>query len=166
MIAYSYIEKNLKSLDFRYRKSRSIKDASFASKLAVLELCGWIEVSLDDCIERASARVLTAPESKKFIKEKIKRNYGFDYDQHFRAMIVNLIGIWGFEKIFRKVNVAVATNFVNELKTLKKSRDSLAHTYTRDATQQIDAPSLTLARFFNLKAGFAAFDRELRRNCR
>ncbi len=166
MIAYSYIENNLRSLDFRYRKSESIKDASFVSKLAILELCGWIEVSLDDCIERASARVLKMPENEKFMKQKIKKNAGFDYDAHFKAMIVNLIGIWGFEKIVQQVDPAVATNFMNELRILKVSRNSLAHTYTRDATQQIDAPSTTRARFSNLKAGFVAFDGELRRYCR
>lgn len=166
MIAYSYIENNLKTLDILYRRSKSNKDASFASKLAILELCGWIEVSLDDCIERASIRVLKDAKSRTFMQDKIKRNYGFEYEAHFRAMMVNLIGIWGFETIVKKVNIAVAVNFTNELNALKIKRNSLAHTYTRGVTAHYDAPSITLARLVNLKAGFAAFDGELRKYCR
>jgi hypothetical protein len=165
MIAYSYIENNLILLDARYRRSRSIKDANFASKLAILELCGWIEVSLDDCIERASQRVLKDAANRRFIKEKILRNYGFEYERHFKSMLVHLIGIWGFEIIFRRVDTAVSLNFINELNALKIRRNSLAHTYTRGVTPHYDAPSITIARFANLKSGFAAFDGELRKYC-
>ncbi len=165
MIAYSYIERNLNALDVRYRKSKSIKDASFVSKLAILELCGWIEVSLDDCIERASVRVLKDSESRKFIQDKIKKNYGFEYENHFRGMMVNLVGIWGFERIVRNIDAGVSANFMSELKSLTVKRNSLAHTYTLGATQHYDAPSSTLGRLINLKAGFSAFDRELRRYC-
>jgi hypothetical protein len=160
------IEENLKSLNLRYRRSKSIESASFASKLAILELCGWIEVSLDECIDRASNRVLQKQESRKFIAEKVKKNSGFDYDSHFRTMIVNLIGIWGFEKIVQNVETTIVVNFMNELNTLKIKRNSLAHTYTRAITEHYDAPSITLERFVHIRAGFEAFERALQNYCR
>ena len=58
MIAYSYIENNLDQLDKRYVKSKTSRDASYYSKLAILELCGWIEMSIDDCIVRSANRIL------------------------------------------------------------------------------------------------------------
>ena len=50
MIAKSYILANLNALDARYKRASRAKDALFASKLALLELCGWIEESMDDIV--------------------------------------------------------------------------------------------------------------------
>ena len=56
MIARTYILDNLNKLDVRYRKAATLKDSLFYSKLAVLELCGWIEESMDDVILRCARR--------------------------------------------------------------------------------------------------------------
>jgi hypothetical protein len=166
MIAFSYIERNLKSLDARYNQSKSIQDANFASKLAILELCGWIEESMDDCILRASIRVLRKPKSRAFVQDKVKRNFGFEYDRHFKSMIIALVGVWGYEKISKGITPATYISFSSELDTLKVTRNSLAHTYTKGVTVQYDAPSVTLARLKILKSGFQAYDSALRTYCR
>lgn len=82
MIAYSYIEKNLKVLDARYMRSSSIMDKNFASKLAVLELCGWIEQSMDNCILSVSTRVLRQTNNRKLIEIGVNRHHGFEFDRN------------------------------------------------------------------------------------
>ena len=59
MIARSYILTNLKTLDRKYNRATSTRDSLFYSKLAILELCGWIEESMDDIVLRCACRHLT-----------------------------------------------------------------------------------------------------------
>ena len=165
MIAYSYIEKNLQELDKRYRRSRGIKDANFTSKLATLELCGWIEESMDDCILRASVRVLRQNDNRNFIKEKVKRTYGFEYERHFKTMMINLVGVSGFEKINQSIDPAVEARFKAALNSLKSMRNSLAHTYTKGITQPYHAPSVAIELQLDVKAGLKAYDSALRKFC-
>lgn len=165
MIAYSYIETNLRELDTRFRSSRRIKDKNFASKLAIMELCGWIEESMDDCILTASNRVLKEESNRNWIKNRVRRNHGFEYEHHFKSLIINLIGIWGFEKIIGGISDAVELKFSSELKTLKKRRNAIAHTYIKGVTQEYDAPSTTIERLVHVKAGLKAYDAALREYC-
>jgi hypothetical protein len=162
MIACSYIESNLDLIDKRYLKSKTNRDASYYSKLAVLELCGWIEMSIDDCIIKTANRILKDQVSKKVIDERIKRTYGFEYENHFRSLIMALIGIQGFERVERKITPATVTNFKSELGSLKTSRNSLAHTYIRGTTVTYDAPSVTRSRYAHVKTGLLEYDRVLR----
>lgn len=162
MIAFSYIEGNLSSLDQRYGKAKSNVEASYYSKLATLELCGWIEMSIDDCILRCAYRIVRSREARKLIEERVKRTYGFEYENHFRSLIMSLIGIHGFERVEKRIDQSVIANFRSALGSLKTSRNSLAHTYTRGATASYDAPSLTLGRYSQVKAGISEYDRVLR----
>ncbi len=162
MIAYSYIEKNLSSLDKKYRLTKSNTEARYYSKLATLELCGWIETSIDDSILRCANRLLKSRSARKIVEKEVKRTYGFEYERHFRSLIITLIGIHGFEKVEMCIEPSVLSNFMSALGSLKISRDMLAHTYTKGATSHYDAPSLTLGLYYNVKAGISAYDRALR----
>ncbi len=165
MIAYSYIERNLRALDSRYRSPKtSTRDANFVSKLAMLELCGWIEVSMDDCILRASIRVLKDEGNRRRLEEKVLRNYGFEYERHFKSMMIQVFGLWGFEKIFRSVDATIAARFSSELGRLKTKRNTLAHTYTPGVTEEYDAPSAALGSFAIVKSGLQAYDSAIRKH--
>ena len=167
MIAYTYIERNLRSLDARYRSRRaSAKDAKFTSKLAILELCGWIEVSMDECILRAGDRVLRSADTRLLLQREVGRIYGFEYEKHFRSMMIQIVGIWGFEKIRNSIGTSISTRFSTELNTLKHKRNSLAHTYTHGVTSHYDAPSVTLGSFAIIKSGLKAYDSAIREYCR
>ncbi len=146
----------------RYLKSKTTRDTSYYSKLAVLELCGWIEMSIDDCIIKTANRILSDQTSKKVIEDRIKRTYGFEYENHFRSLIMALIGIHGFEKVEKKISPAIITNFKSELGSLKVSRNTLAHTYTRGTTITYDAPSVTIGRYAHVKNGILEYDKVLR----
>lgn len=164
MTAYSRIEKNLKDLDSRYQNDDDT-DAYFTSKLAILELCGWIEEAMDECITSAYAGRLKHKANRKFIEAKVRRNFGFDYDRNFKPMIVALVGILGFEKISNGINADVFKRLKDDLDELKKARNSLAHTYTTDATERCDAPSVTIGRLANVKAGLDAYGAALKEYC-
>ena len=162
MIAYSYIEKNLDALDKSNLSSKSNKSKMYLSKVATLELCGWIEVSIDDIILRCNNRILKVKKSKDSVENQVKITYGFEYEKRFRSLIVILIGHFGFEKIEKGIDPQIVANFKSELGNLKVARNSLAHTYTRGVTPHYDAPSVTKNRYQKVRAGLSEYDRMIR----
>lgn len=162
MIAYSYIRRNLRSLDYRYQHAKTTRDANYHSKLAILELCGWLETAIDEAVLRTGSRILRSSAAQDFLAEKVKRTYGFEYERHLKSLIVALVGISGFERIEKSMDIGVLLNFKSELEALKIRRNSLAHTYTKGATVFYDAPSITLARLSNCEAGIREYDTRLR----
>lgn len=164
MISKSYITANLNELNAAYNNS-SGKQALYFSKLAILELCGWIELSVDDLIERHAIRHLRDASNRKFVTgDIIKRNYGFDYNINFRHMMMRTIGIVTLERVEAAIDPAVIAPFSAQLGNLKAVRNQLAHTYVKGnaATLLIDAPSVTKARFGDLYAGLIAYETRLR----
>ena len=162
MIAYSYITKNLALLERKYSAAPTVTDACFFSKMAILELCGWIEESIDDLVVKAGNRMLKVDSNRTFLERKVKGNYGFEYEKHFRGLLVSLIGYAGCESVEKNVDRIIVLNFKNELKTLKARRNSLAHTYTKGVTHHYDAPSITIARYDKIASGLRAYDEALR----
>lgn len=164
MISRSYILDTLKSLDRRYNRATSLKESLFYSKLAILELCGWIEESMDDVVLRCAYRHLTDKEYIKYFKEQIvDKTYGFDYHQNFRKMLIQLLGIINVEKIEKRVDASKQLRFTATLDGLKKVRNSEAHTHIKGVTRSINAPSITLSQFPALYNGLLEFDAALRR---
>lgn len=79
----------------------------FYSKLALIELCGWIEETMDDIVLRCAKRCLKSPANQKFIKDVIiKPNYNFQYEA-FRKMLMIVIGLATLEKIEKKLEKTV-----------------------------------------------------------
>lgn len=162
MISKTYINNNLRGLDASFRATTNNKHLYYFSKLSILELCGWIEMSMDDIVMRHCNRKVRLPINHKFIeKDVVGRTYGFDYDKHFRSMLIRLVGVITTEDIERNIDVTVKTLFTAELTSLKSIRNSLAHTYAK-SFPSIDAPSRTQARFGPLYDGLIAYDRALR----
>lgn len=165
MITKTNILKNLNQLDVAFRKAKSQKHSLYFSKLAILELCGWIELSMDDIIECHCNRKIKLKDNRKFVKQDVvRRTYGFDYEKNFRKMLINLIGIVGCEKIESKLPPSIHARLVADLDALKRARDSLAHTYLKGAvaTIHIDAPSVTKARFTTIYDGLIEIEKGLR----
>lgn len=165
MISKTYIIRNLNQLDSAFRKAKTQKHGVYFSKLAILELCGWIETSMDELIISHCGRHVGSASNKKFVeKEVVKKTHGFDYEINFRKMLINLVGIITCEKLETNLPVAVHTKFLAELDSLKTVRNKLAHTYLKDsaAMMTIDAPSVTRARFNFIYEGLKAFEEELR----
>jgi hypothetical protein len=163
MIAQTYILSNLKSLDYSYRHAKTAKDAQFFAKLAILELCGWIEESMDDIILRWGRKRLRETANRTYCEKQIvKRTNGFDYDSHFRNMMIRLLGIIAVEKIERHVDPTIREQMVLSLAALKRQRDPEAHTHLKGTTRTINAPSVTITQFQPVYDGLMEFDRAIR----
>jgi hypothetical protein len=164
MISKSYIQKNLKHFDSRFRRATSPKESLFYSKLALMELCGWIEMSMDDIVLRCAKRRIKDGNNTKMVADVIiKKNYGFDYQRNFRRMLISLVGLAGVERLEKKLNPPIHTLFVSTLQTLRTARNAEAHTYVKGTTRAIDAPSVTLSRFQPIYLGLRALDTRLQK---
>lgn len=163
MIAKSYIERNLRRINRLYAGTANTQDALFYSKLATLELCGWIEVSMDEMVLRTARRLLKSSSDQSFYKKKyVKKVYGFEYNQHIRPMLIGLIGVQGVVKLENRLDPVLFDPMRGALTTLKPHRDTQTHEYIKGATLVLDAPSVTLSRFKTIYEGLTELDRGLR----
>lgn len=159
MITKSYIQKNLHQIENLYNRSSNIQDGLFYSKLAILELCGWIEISMDDIVTRISKKNLKQSENIDFIeKTVIKKTSGFEYASYFRKMLINTIGIIGVEKLEKKADSMKFQRMISSLHCLKEDRNSEAHTYIKGTTRRLNAPSVTKNRFPDIYNGLKNID--------
>lgn len=165
MISKSYILSNLKTMESLYINSPTTKKSLFYSKLAILELCGWIEETMDDIILRCTKRYIKDNDNLNFVKSKvIKRTYGFEYKKHFRIMLIQILGIINLEKLERKFNPIEFQLLESNLETLKFCRDNEAHTHIKGVTNRLDSPSVTINRFRYVYDGLKDIDGKIRRS--
>jgi len=164
MISKSYIFNNLKTIESLYRKSPTTKNCLFYSKLAILELCGWIEESMDDIILRCAKRYLKDNDNLKFVKDKVvKKTYSFEYERHFKKMLIQILGIINLEKLEKKFDSIKFNLFESNLETLKIYRDNEAHTHIKGTTRRLDSPSVTLNRYKIIYDGLKEIDNKIRK---
>ena len=157
------IERNLRSLNQRYRNAPNTKEALYASKLAIIELGGWIETSMDDIVERCATRHLREQKNREFCKQKIiQTTWGFEYDKHFKNMLIRLIGLIRLERIEKHLDTGVHSAFLASLGAMKIARNLEAHTYLKGTTRSVLAPSVTLSHYSNIEKGLAQIDRAVR----
>lgn len=154
MINKRQIQNNLNQINKLYRKNIGNRKALFYSKLAILELCGYIEESMDDMIQSLAKRHLKEKNNLDYIDDPvIKRTYGFDYNSDFRNMLIQLIGVINIEKLENNVDATKFHTMKSTLGSLKQCRDLQAHTHIKGTTQRIDSPSLTQNRFQKIYEG-------------
>ena len=164
MIARSYITRNLDLINRSYLKASSQREAFFFSKLAILELCGWIEESMDDLVMRCAIRHLREPVNRDHCKKDfVERTYGFDYHKNFRFMLIRLLGLINVESIEARVDPTKLDSMTAALSSLKGQRNTEAHTHLKGTIRTINAPSVTIAQFQPLYDGLREFDRVVRR---
>lgn len=137
----------LKQLDEWYNKSSAqIGDRpQLLSKLALLELCGWIEGEFDRLILKAEGGRLRDPEW--LTRDVVDKTSGFTYSNHLRRMFSNVFG----ELFVQRIENEMEATFPGELerfniilKELWIRRCSFAHAdfAANVAAQRVfDAPS-------------------------
>lgn len=163
MIIKKNIISNLKVLNSKYRKARTPTEALLYSKLAILELCGWIEESMDELVLSISKKCIKKAGNQTIVKNIIKRTYGFEYQNNFCGMLMRIIGLIGIERLENKIDNAKLYRFKTVLSNLKTMRDSMAHTHIRGVTITINAPSTTLVQFEDVYSGLIEIDRFLKK---
>lgn len=162
MVARSYIKKNLDYCAKKHAKAGK-KESLFLAKMAVLELCGWIELSFDEVVLKCARTHLRDPASIKYVeKTVIGKTYGFEYERHFSEMLIRLIGLIRFEALESQVDPAKLAKFKAALTTLKTERDREAHTYVKGTTRTMTAPSVILSLFNDVDSALVEFEREVK----
>ena len=153
MVTKDYLLKTLNWLDQLYNDpTADDQKTSSYSKLALIELCGWIEETMDDIVLRCATRCLQSPANLKLIDKTVHNTYSFEYEA-FRKMLMIVIGLATLEKIEKK---SEKTDKISTLKgylgNLKKSRNLAAHSHTKGTLTTYDAPSETKYNFDRIYA--------------
>ncbi|HWR78021.1 MAG TPA: hypothetical protein VN283_12540 [Thiobacillus sp.] len=114
------IEATLKQLNAWFIEPSEGNDrAKLLSKLSVLELCGWLEGEFDRLALMIDSKLLN---DQNWVKEYvIDKTNGFAYVEHWRPMLVRLVG----EVIARRVERGMETTHPGDLDQLKSLLSSL-----------------------------------------
>ncbi|WDG50455.1 hypothetical protein [Pseudomonas chlororaphis] len=162
MIARTYIERNLKVLTKSFNTAPSTLLTVLYAKLVIVEVGGWIELSMDDLAKRA-AKSLKETANTKFRDNIIKTNYGFDYDMNFRQMLMKMIGLVRVEALEKRLDVATHTKMKVALSNLKIVRNQVSHTYVKNISLgTISAPSLTYSYFLDVYNGLLDIEKNMK----
>lgn len=161
MIDERDIFQSLNELNAAYNNPLSI-NAYFCSKLAIIELCGWVEISLDTLLQDYALINIHNELSHKLAEQYIKKVHSFNYNKHFQPLLVQFIGLVNLEKFLKGIDASTHQASVSELETLLTRRNSLAHTYVQGTTTTIDAPSVTIARFKKILSAFQNYESVLK----
>ena len=159
MVNYVDIENTLNYLDSTYLASMSDPLLPILlSKTAFIEFSGWIEQSMDQILYDYLDSHICETYIIKYIKDQIKKNYGFKYENNILRILSITIGAYNLENVFDKINI-------NLLKTLldkySNKRNNAAHTHTLGTTTTYDAPSVILNDFKCVKPIITAIEHEV-----
>lgn len=152
-ISSKNIRYNLKLIQKQYdsamnssRKSSSL-EAVLYSKLAIIELSGWIEETIDTILTDYLTRTINNSALRNTIeKEIIQRVYGFKYKTDFRPLMERILGGEKFQYIISHLekNGACTSQLHNALSNLNTRRERAAHAHQKGIMQSYDAPSWTI----------------------
>lgn len=165
MIAKSYIEKSLKDLDKLYSTPGSQRKATMYCKLATLELCGWIEDTVDDIVLRHAKRKLKVSINyRDYKRDFVKKNSGFLYEYHIRGLLMRLVGLIKLEEMENIIEAdhAKITVLKAQLNNLFTVRNTAAHTHIKSVTPLYFSPSVCNGYFTTIYDCLKAIDDELR----
>lgn len=166
MINQAQISASLARLDVLFQAATGPDDPQFYCKLALLELGGWTEVTMDEIILKLCSRLLKEQANIDYIKKQVvKRTHGFEYNQHFREMLIRLIGKSGVEIVESRFDPGKFAPLVSLLATLKQERDPHAHQDLASAgistTTTLEAPSKVIQKLAIVHAGLEDIDNVL-----
>lgn len=162
------IQDTLRELDRWYNELPGGSDRpTLLSKLAILELCGWLEVRFDLLVHAASSLVGLTRDWVEV--EIVERNFGFQYSDHLRKMLCRLVG----ESAVQLIEFTFECNHPGKLEQMKailgmlwKNRGLLAHTHSAAPVVQqvtINAPSWTINQQRILARSIDLYEESLRK---
>ena len=169
MISGAQIENVLGWLDKRYNASRKaeVNETNLYAKLAILELAGWVEESVDDIVWNLVNEKLPGTKARDRFEKIVKSTQGVKYNS-FANLLRETIGFLNFEIIQRQMQKEnKLSGFKSALNKLAKSRDDLAHTFSHGTQEQeyIDAPSRVREEYYrSILEGLKAFEEAINRN--
>jgi len=134
----------------------SLDRTNLLSKLATLELCGWLEGEFDRLVRLvAQGRIVNASWVE---TEVIKKTHGFKYEQHWRPMLCKVVG----EMFACKVESAMDAAHPGDVPQMNSilnqlwiTRCSFAHAdlhANRSSQLTFNAPSIAINHFNQLSS--------------
>ena len=169
MIDYVSIKSTLDLLEQEYNTALNNNNTDqqmpiLYSKLAILELCGWIEVSIDNVLYEYVNNNVSKEENKKIIKERINGNYGFKFKSNLQPLFCSVFGIKNYETIIGALSDQELANMQTTLGNLAKLRDIAAHNNTEvGITPTYNAPSQTITDYKKIKPAFEIIEKEIQK---
>lgn len=155
MIPATYIKRNIGTIAAGYKAAKSPLQVLLHAKLAIIEVGGWVETSMDDVVLRCGKK-LKDKKNNSYVKDDIVKNtWGFDYTKHFRQMLIRVVGLVSVERIEAEVDGAKFAKMIAALKMLKTARHNVAHTYVKHVavTAPIPAPNVVASYFNDIYVG-------------
>lgn len=164
MINYTDIEDTLNRLEREYNSCSETQLSILYSKLAVLELCGWIETSVDTLLKEYIDDNICDDNNKKLINSIIDRNYGFKFKEHIFPMLCSVLGISNVENILDSIPDRDMQNFKTLLGNYAKIRDFAAHNNVEiSTTPRYNAPSSVLHDYLLIKPAIQLMENKIKR---
>lgn len=155
MIDFTTINNTLTQLDGAYSSTTDANMLQLYSKLAILELSGWIEVSFDTLCQDYVNRKIVFTANQVKIMQIVKKHYGYSYESNIYPMMCSVLGINNWENILYSFPTADLINLKSILGTYKTLRDPAAHTNTVvGVTPTFRAPSTVIVDFNQIKPSF------------
>lgn len=148
MIPVTYIKRNISTIGGRYKAANKPLDVLLLAKLAIIEVGGWVEMSMDDLVVRCG-RKLKEPANETYLMNTIIRTtWGFDYKKNFRKMLMQAVGLTTLEMIEGAVDGAKFAKMTAALNLLKAARNDVAHTYVKRITVAAPIPAPTVVAIY------------------
>lgn len=169
MISIDKIEKTLEWLEKCYDNSKNteIEESKIYSKIAILELSGWVEESMDGIILDLADKKLDSSNAKKRLEKIISNINGFTYEKHFLEMLRKSIGVINEEAVEKKIRDMPDGKLIklkNALDRLYNERNTLAHTFSQGKQEYVDSPSVVKGYYDDICSGLKAFEVEIAKN--
>lgn len=159
------IKKNLRLITAEYNRamsSRSLNDsliAAFNSKMALMEVGGWIEQSIDAILYYYIDHTVKNQVLSDVIKKEIvDKTYGFRYSREFRPLCEKILGAARFSRIIKLMDRKGLYQILQSSMTnLATDRNRAAHTYWTKVTPCFDSPYRTEASLMDLIPALKCF---------
>lgn len=128
------------------------------SKTALIEFSGWIEQSIDQILHEYLDSHVYEVNIIKYIKDQIKKNYGFKYESNVLKILSITIGAYNLENVLDKINVTLFQTLLDEY---SKKRNKAAHTHIVGTTITYNAPSVILSDFRQIRPLIFTIEHEI-----
>lgn len=146
MLPKQPIEDLLNELVNLYDSTSDSNHKIYYSKLSLIELCGWIELCIDEITKNYIDLKLSKTTNINLAKKQFVDNtYGFEYDKNLRPILIKLIGIVNVEPLEDLLDHnGDFTLLKSQLNSLISLRNPAAHTSIAGVTHTYQAPSTML----------------------
>ena len=154
MLDSSEIYHTLDSLIDEYDNSSiTPKEKYLSAKLSIIEVCGWIEECMDRLVLDAPVLDDIRDDNRKIVKDQVKHIHGFSYENHFKHLLICLIGCVGVNSLEDQIDSYRFHQMISDLNSLRAIRNELAHTSYAPNRSSLDAPATVRTRFDGVRKG-------------